>query len=203
MIEGMKLLIAELLFGSFMLLCLYGAIEHVFMVEYLKIYAYGIMSIITVALVFYYYTYWKFITMPYALKLVTRPTGEDKEGKVYLDQFRNYDKKSHIAYFYNRNAIKCEEYHYKLNEIVHYLGIHDKPVEVDIKPYRFKEVAMQFYALPLFIECHNPLSQLEKGKIFYGYYKDGKYLVSLENQTHMITVGESGSGKSNFNVSLG
>ncbi len=198
MIEGMKLLIAELFFGSFMLLCLYSAIEYVFIVEHLKIYAYIIMSIIALLLVFYYYRYWKFITMPYALKLVTCPRGEDKEGKVYLDQFRYYDKKRCIAYFYNRNAIKYEEYHHKQNEIVHYFGIHDKPVEVDIKPHKFKEVAIHFYVLPLFIECYNPLSQLEKGKIFYGYYKDGKYLVSLENQTHMITVGESGSGKSNF-----
>ena len=44
MIEGMKLLIAELFFGSFMLLCLYSAIEYVFIVEHLKIYAYIIMT---------------------------------------------------------------------------------------------------------------------------------------------------------------
>lgn len=199
MIEGIKLFILEVMFRGVMLLLMVISIEHVFKIEYIDEYALFIMGILTIDLAMYYRKHWKLITMPYALKLITRPTSEAKEGKVYIDQFTGYDTKSNTAYFYNRNAIKCEEYQQnRLNEIVHYLGIHDKPIEVDIKPYKTRAVKLQFYSLPLFIECPTPLSQLEKGILFYGYFKDGKYLVSLEKQTHMMTVGESGSGKSNF-----
>jgi len=199
MIEGIKLFILDIMIRGWLLLITYIALEHVFHVENLKLYAYIILVALMVERILYYAKYWDFITMPYALKLITRPTSEAKEGKIYLDQFTHYDKKHSIAYFYNRNAIKCEEYQInRLNEIVHFLGIHDKPIEVDIKPHKSKEVKLQFYKLLLYMECNNPLLSLEQGKIFYGYYKKGKYLVSLENQTHMITVGESGSGKSNF-----
>lgn len=81
---------------------------------------------------------------------------------------------------------------------MHYLGIHSKPVEVDIKPYKSKFVAMQFYTLQTNVETVSPLLHLKEGQIFYGFFKGGKYYLPLENQTHMITVGESGSGKSNF-----
>ncbi|KHG33017.1 FtsK/SpoIIIE domain-containing protein [Sulfurospirillum sp. MES] len=199
MIEGIRLFILDIMIRGWLLLITYIAVEHVFHVENLKLYACIILIALLAERIFYYVKYWDFITMPYSLKLITRPTSEAKEGKIYLDQFMHYDKKHSIAYFYNRNAIKCEEYQLnRLNEIVHFLGIHDKPIEVDIKPHKSKEVKLHFYRLPLFIECNNPLMSLEHGKIFYGYYKEGKYLVALENQTHMITVGESGSGKSNF-----
>lgn len=199
MIEGIKLFILDVMIRGWLLLITYVAIDKVFQVENIRLYAYIILSALIVERILHYKKYWDFITMPYSLKLITRPTSEAKEGKIYLDQFTHYDKKHNVAYFYNRNAIKCEEYQIqRLSEIVHFLGIHDKPIEVDIKPHKSKEVKLQFYRLPLFIECNNPLLSLEHGKIFYGYYKEGKYLVSLEKQTHMITVGESGSGKSNF-----
>lgn len=78
------------------------------------------------------------------------------------------------------------------------MGIHDKSVEVDIKPYKSKFVTLKFYTLHKNIETESPLFHLKKEHIFYGFYKDGKYYLPIKDQTHMITVGESGSGKSNF-----
>ena len=137
MIEGIKLFISDIMIRGWLLLITFIAVDYVFHVENLKLYAYIILSALIVERILHYKKYWDFITMPYSLKLITRPTSEAKEGKIYLDQFTHYDKKHSIAYFYNRNAIKCEEYQLnRLNEIVHFLGIHDKPIEVDIKPHK-------------------------------------------------------------------
>lgn len=200
MIEGMRLFIYDTLWRGFLLLLLYVSIQNsVFNFASLDSLTITIGCFLLAERIYFYTKYWQFITMPYALKLISRSTNDARNNKVFLDQFVKFDKKTKTAYFYNRSAINCEEYQInRLNEIVHYLGIHDKPVEVDIKPYKHKYVVLKFYTLHKNIETESPLFHLKKEHIFYGFFKDGKYYLPIQAQTHMITVGESGSGKSNF-----
>ena len=200
MIEGIRLFSYDILLRGFLLLLLYVSIQNsVFNFASLDTLSIIIGCILLCERIYFYTKYWQFITMPYALKMVSRSTNDARDNKVFLDQFVKFDKKTKIAYFWNRSAINCEEYQInRLNEIVHYLGIHDKPVEVDIKPYKHKYVTLKFYTLHKNIETELPLFHLKHEQIFYGFYKDGKYYLPIKDQTHMITVGESGSGKSNF-----
>lgn len=200
MIEGIRLFIYDVLLRGFLLLLVYVAFQNsVFNFTSLDTLSIIIGCILLCERIYFYTKYWQFITMPYALKLISRSTNDSRDNKVFLDQFVKFDKKTKIAYFYNRSAINCEEYQInRLNEIVHYLGIHDKPIELDIKPYKHKYVTLKFYPLHKNIETELPLFHLKNEQIFYGFYKDGKYYLPIKDQTHMITVGESGSGKSNF-----
>lgn len=198
--EGIRLFILDILARGFLLLIGYISIQNsILNFASLDLYTVLIAIVLVAERIYFYVSYWELITMPYALKLVSRSTNDSKDNKIFLDQFVRYNKKTKTAYFYNRNAINCEEYQQnRLSEIVHYLGIHNKPVEVDIKPYKSKFVIIKFYTLHTNMETASPLLHLKEGQVFYGFFKNGKYYLPLENQTHMITVGESGSGKSNF-----
>ena len=144
MIEGIRLFSYDILLRGFLLLLLYVSIQNsVFNFASLDTLSIIIGCILLCERIYFYTKYWQFITMPYALKMVSRSTNDARDNKVFLDQFVKFDKKTKIAYFWNRSAINCEEYQInRLNEIVHYLGIHDKPVEVDIKPYKHKYVTL-------------------------------------------------------------
>ena len=147
--EGIRLFVLDVILRGILLLIGYIAIQNsVLNFASLDLYTVLIAIFLMTERIYFYVSYWELITMPYALKLVSRSTNDSKDNKIYLDQFVKFDKKTKTAYFYNRNAINCEEYQQnRLSEIVHYLGIHSKPVEVDIKPYKTKFVAMQFYTL--------------------------------------------------------
>ena len=45
------------------------------------------ISVITFAIIYYYIKNWKYITMPYSLKLITQPKDENKETSVFVDKF--------------------------------------------------------------------------------------------------------------------
>lgn len=200
MIEAIRLFIYDTFLRGFLLLLLYVSIQNsVFNFASLDTLSIIIGCILLCERIYFYTKYWHFITMPYALKLISKSTNDAKDNKVFLDQFVKFNKKTKTAYFYNRSAINCEEYQInRLNEIIHYLGIHDKAIELDIKPFENKYVTLKFYTLHKNIETESPLFHLKHEQIFYGFYKDGKYYLPIKDQTHMITVGESGSGKSNF-----
>ncbi|MCT7581568.1 hypothetical protein N5U12_06195 [Aliarcobacter butzleri] len=150
----------------------------------------------TLFLTMYYLRYWKYILMPYSLKLISQPKGENKEVAVFLDKFIKYDKKKKILYYKNKNAIHTKLYQDKQKEIIHYLGFHNKSIELDIKPFKNKWVKIHIYTLPYSFDFD--IGKLKKGYLYYGVSKDGDYYKKLEEQTSMITVAESGAGKSNL-----
>lgn len=155
-----------------------------------------LLAVSTLFLIMYYFKYWKYILMPYSLKLISQPKGENKEVSVFLDKFIKYDKKKNILYYKNKNAIDTKLYQEKQREILHYLGLHNKSVELDIKPYKNKWVKIHIYTLPYSFDFD--IGKLKKGFIYYGISKDGDYYKKLDEQTSMITVAESGAGKSNL-----
>ncbi len=55
-----------------------------------------LLAVSTLFLTMYYFKYWKYILMPYSLKLISQPKGENKEVAVFLDKFIKYDKKKNI-----------------------------------------------------------------------------------------------------------
>lgn len=134
--------------------------------------------------------------MPYSLKLISQPKAESKEISVFLDKFVWYDRKKNILYFRNSNAIDVQLYRDKQREIIHYLGLHNKSVELDIQPYKRKWVKIHLYKLPEKFNFHH--GKLKEGYIYYGISKDGDYYKKLDDLTSTITVAESGAGKSNL-----
>ncbi|WP_072681601.1 FtsK/SpoIIIE domain-containing protein [Arcobacter sp. LA11] len=154
------------------------------------------LTFITLLITGYYMVYWRYIVMPYSLKLISQPKAENKEVSVFLDRFIKYDKVTNTLYYKNRNAIDKKLYQDKQKEILHFLGLHDKSVELDIQEHERKYVKIKIYKLPYSFDFD--LGKLKKGSIYYGVSKDGNYYKKLDEQTSMITVGESGSGKSNF-----
>lgn len=154
------------------------------------------ISVITFAIIYYYIKNWKYITMPYSLKLITQPKDENKETAVFVDKFVFYNKFTNILYFRNKNAIDLKLYQDKKDEIMHFLGFHNKSIEIDIKPLYRKWVKIELYELPNSFNFE--IRKLKKGYLYYGVSSKGDYYQSIENQTTMIVVGESGSGKSNL-----
>ena len=63
------------------------------------------ISVITFAIIYYYIKNWKYITMPYSLKLITQPKDENSETSVFVDKFVFYNKFTNTLYFRNKNAI--------------------------------------------------------------------------------------------------
>lgn len=151
-----------------------------------------LLAVSTLFLTIYYLKYWKYILMPYSLKLISQPKGENKEVAVFLDKFIKYDKKKNILYYKNKNAIDIKLYQEKQREILHYLGLHNKSVELDIKPYKNKWVKIHIYKLPYSFDFD--IGKLKQGYLYYGVSKNGDYYKKLEEQTSMITVAESGAG---------
>ena len=154
------------------------------------------ISVITFVIIYYYIKNWKYITMPYSLKLITQPKDENKETAVFVDKFIFFNRFTNILYFRNKNAIDLKLYQDKKNEIMHFLGFHNKSIEIDIKPLYRKWVKIELYELPNSFNFE--IRKLKKGYLYYGISSKGDYYISLENQTSMITVAESGSGKSNL-----
>ena len=153
-------------------------------------------SVITFVIIYYYFKNWKYITMPYSLKLITQPKDENKETAVFVDKFIFFNRFTNILYFRNKNAIDLKLYQDKKDEIMHFLGFHNKSIEIDIKPLYRKWVKIELYELPNSFNFE--IRKLKKGYLYYGVSSKGDYYISLENQTSMITVAESGSGKSNL-----
>lgn len=142
----------------------------------------------------YYITNWKYIIMPYSLKLFSQPKNESKETRVYLDRF--IKKQGDILYYKNRNAIDTKAYTTNQNEILHFFKMYNEPVEINVEPYKNKAVKVELVKLPEFYTFQ--VNYLKKGFIFYGVSKDGLYYLPIKNQTHLLCTGESDSGKSNF-----
>ena len=154
------------------------------------------ISVITFVIIYYYIKNWKYITMPYSLKLITQPKDENRETAVFVDKFIFFNRFTNILYFRNKNAIDLKLYQDKKDEIMHFLGFHNKSIEIDIKPLYRKWVKIELYELPNSFNFE--IRKLKKGYLYYGISSKGDYYISLENQTSMITVAESGSGKSNL-----
>ena len=154
------------------------------------------ISVITFVIIYYYIKNWKYITMPYSLKLITQPKDENRETAVFVDKFIFFNRFTNILYFRNKNAIDLKLYQDKKDEIMHFLGFHNKSIEIDIKPLYRKWVKIELYELPNSFNFE--IRKLKKGYLYYGVSSKGDYYISLENQTSMITVAESGSGKSNL-----
>ncbi|MCT7483784.1 FtsK/SpoIIIE domain-containing protein [Aliarcobacter cryaerophilus] len=154
------------------------------------------ISVITFVIIYYYIKNWKYITMPYSLKLITQPKDENKETAVFVDKFIFYNKFTNTLYFRNKNAIDLKLYQDKKNEIMHFLGLQTKSIEMEIKPLFRKWVKIELYELPNSFNFE--IRKLKKGYLYYGVSSKGDYYQSIENQTTMIVVGESGSGKSNL-----
>ncbi|MCG3671904.1 hypothetical protein [Aliarcobacter butzleri] len=155
-----------------------------------------LLTLLTIFIIIHYLIYWKYILMPYSLKLISQPKAENKEVSIFLDKFIKYDRKKKILYYKNKNAIDIKLYQDKKREIIHYLGLHNKSVELDIKPFKNKWVKIYIYELPNTFEFDR--GKLRRGFIYYGVSKNGNYSKKLDEQTSMITVAESGAGKSNL-----
>lgn len=154
-------------------------------------------SLLIVLHTIHYIRFWKYIVMPYSLKLISQPKAESKETSVFIDRFVKYDKKSNILYYKNRNAINVQQYQDKKDEILHFLNLHEnKSVEIEIQPYKRKWVKIEIFTLPS--NAYFQYDYLQEGYIFYGHSKDGRYYTPIDDLTHSICVGESGSGKSNL-----
>jgi len=154
------------------------------------------LTLTTILIVLYYLYNWKYIVMPYSLKLISQPKAESKEVSVFLDKFVWFNRKKNILYFRNTNAIDVKQYKDKQKEIIHYLGLHNKSIELDIKPFRRKWVKIHLYKLPTKFDFN--LGKLRQGYLYYGVSKDGNYYKKLDDLTSTITVAESGAGKSNL-----
>lgn len=105
-----------------------------------------------------------------------------------------FEKSTIDSIFYkNSVSIDIEKYEDLKEEIIQYLKL-PQDFEIDVIRYEQKGVQLQFYKLPKLINFD--IKELEKDKLFYGYSKNGKYSLFLNEQTSMIVAGESGSGKS-------
>ena len=203
MIQGLKLFLYDLVIYGFIII---GAISTILTYQYnitykqayeqYSLYLYFTMSVIFIGLFIYYVRNWKFIILPYALKLISQPKSEDKNTSVFIDRFVRFDRKRKILYFKNYNAIDIQMYRDNQKEILHYLGFYNKSIEIDIQEHKRKWVKIQLYELPYSFDFS--ITELRLNYIYYGRFKDGNYYQPLDNQTSMITVGESGSGKSNY-----
>jgi len=146
---------------------------------------------------FYFIRYRRYIIMPYSLSLYNRANNENKDSKIYLDKFKQFDSKSQTIYFKNRLAIDKELYIKNKAKIIHLLGFEDdKEVEIEIKAHNKKEIAIRLYRLPQKFNWHIDL--LRDEHIYLGHSKDGPYYIPLNEMTSGIICGESGSGKSNW-----
>lgn len=205
MIEGLKLLALDILKvwlivigGLFLILVIKnGAVE--IAIESLKINSIMLSVLLVLSILIisiYYFINWKYIIMPYCLKLISQPKAENKEVSVFLDKFIWYDRKKNILYYKNRNAIDIQLYKDKQREIIHFLGLHNNSIELDIQPFKSKWVKIEIYKLPYSFDFD--IGKLRRGYLYYGNSKDGDYYKKLDEQTSMITVAESGAGKSNL-----
>ena len=84
------------------------------------------ISVITFVIIYYYIKNWKYITMPYSLKLITQPKDENSETSVFVDKFIFFNRFTNILYFRNKNAIDLKLYQDKKDEIMHFLGFNCK-----------------------------------------------------------------------------
>ena len=203
MIQGLKLFLYDLAIYGFIII---GTISTILTYQYditykqvyedYNLYLYIAMSIIFISLLLSYIRNWKFIILPYSLKLISQPKGEDKDTTVFIDRFVKFDRKRKILYFKNYNAIDVKMYRDNQKEILHYLGFYNKSIEIEIQEYKRKWVKIQLYELPYSFSFS--ITDLRPNCIYYGKFKDGNYYQPLDSQTSMITVGESGSGKSNY-----
>lgn len=191
--------LAVLIWGLFSIIYIIenGAVLNNGIIEKYQCYFIIGASIILIERIIYFLKYHRFILLPYSLSLYNRVADEQKESKIYLDKFKEYDKKTNTYYFKNRLAIDKKMYLDSKNKIIHLLGYEDKnEVEFEIKAHNKKEIAIRLYKLPLKFNWHIEL--LKDKKIYLGHSKNGAYFLPLENLTSCITVGESGAGKSNF-----
>lgn len=204
MLQGLKLLALDIIKGFLGLaLVLYGMmyyLHHGDVLSHMDTY-YLFLGVSTGIVIFTYFAwylrYWKYIVMPYSLKLISQPKAETNETSVFVDRFVKYDQKNNILYYKNRNAINVQQYQDKKDEILHFLNLyHNSSIEIEITPYRRKWVKIEIFTLP----CNEQFffGDLKEGEIFYGHSKDGNYYTPLSDLTHSICVGESGSGKSNL-----
>ena len=154
------------------------------------------IGVITFVITYYYFKNWRYKTMPYSLKLITQPKGENKETSVFVDKFVYFNRFTNTLYFRNNNAIDLKLYQDKKDEIIHFLGLHNQSIEMDIMPLYRRWLKIELYELPY--NFNFEIRKLKKGYLYYGVSSKGDYYQSIENQTSMITVGESGSGKSNL-----
>jgi S-DNA-T family DNA segregation ATPase FtsK/SpoIIIE len=204
MIEGIKLLALDIIRGFIGLaIVLFGMMYYLHQGDVLShINTYWLFLGISTGIVMFIYLgwyirYWKYIVMPYSLKLISQPKAESKETSVFVDRFVKYDKKSNILYYKNHNAINVQQYQDKKDEILHFLNLHEnKSVEIEIQPYKRKWVKIEKFTLPS--NAYFQYDYLQTGYMFYGHSKDGRYYTPIDDLTHSICVGESGSGKSNL-----
>lgn len=153
-----------------------------------------IVGLVFIERLIFYVKYWKYIIMPYSLKLFSQPKNESKETKVFLDKFTK--KRGNTLYYKNRNAIDTKAYTDNQNEILHFFNLFHEPVEINITPHKTKAVKVELVELPKHYEFK--IEYLRLGYIFYGITKDGLYHLPIDEQTHLLGVGESGCGKSNL-----
>lgn len=136
----------------------------------------------------------KEINLPFSLSFyqsIKHYWWQKEKTNIIHDKFQ---KSTLDSIFYQNNiSIDIEKYENSKEEIIQYLKL-PQDVEIDVIRYAQKGVQLQFYKLPKLIYFDN--KELEKGKLYYGYSKNGKYSLLLSEQTSMIVAGESGSGKS-------
>lgn len=156
-----------------------------------------IVGLLTLERAYFYIRYYKYVVMPYALKLISQPKSEDKNIKVFVDRFVKYDKANNTLYYKNKNAINPKLYLEKKDEILHFLNLyHNKNIEIEIIPHKTKWVKIKIYQLPM--NFGFDIGYLKFGYVYHGHSQNGAYYTHLTDLTHTITVGESGSGKSNL-----
>ena len=119
-------------------------------------------------------------------EVIKNYSNDDEEGVV------GYNGKLNIRPKYQREFV----YKDKQREIIHYLGLHNKSVELDVQPYKRKWVKIHLYKLPKKFEFN--FGKLRQRHLYYGVSKDGDYYKKLDELTSTITVAESGAGKSNL-----
>lgn len=169
-------------------------------IELLEKYQYLVlvcMSIVFIERLIYFMRYKRYIQLPYALKLYNRVNNEQKESRIYLDKFIKYDKKIQTIYFKNKLAIDKEAYLNAKYQIIHLLGYEDnKEIELEIKAFNKKEIAIRLYKLPIKFDWS--IDYLKDKNLYLGHSKKGAYYLPFKNMTSAICCGESGAGKSNF-----
>ncbi|QKF73917.1 FtsK/SpoIIIE family protein [Aliarcobacter faecis] len=138
----------------------------------------------------------KEINLPFSLSFyqsVKNYWWQKNSVKISHDKFNKL--KNNKIFYTNSVSIDIEKYQNLKEEIIQYLKL---PVdyELDVTRYGQKGVLLEFYKLPKIINFD--IKELEKGKLFYGYSKNGKYSLPLSEQTSVVVAGESGSSKSTF-----
>lgn len=125
--------------------------------------------------------------MPYCLKLISQPKAENKEVSVFLDKFIWYDRKKNILYYKNRNAIDIQLYKDKQREIIHFLGLHNKSIELDIQPFKSNLLNLLLYSIFWnYNDIHNSnidytiLIDLKGNELSLYNYKNTRFIDNIE-----------------------